>query len=135
MPWLGKTGKMLYVFMADKFKQHNMNMSVEQFVILKLLYKEDGQQQNDLALVTERHKASLTRILDNMENKHLVTRIPDSNDKRVKRIYLTKHGRMYFESTLPVIHEAMKEIQKGLTENEITSLISILKKVQSNIDF
>ena len=135
LPWIGKTGKLLYAFMGDKFREHNLDLSVEQMVILKILHEEDGRPQNDMAIVTERHKATLTRLLDNMEKKHLVARIPDQEDKRVKRVYLTKHGRQYFQSVIPVFSEAAKEVQKGLTKTEITSLISILKKVQDNINF
>ena len=93
MPWLGKTGKMVYVFMADQLKQHGLNMSMEQAIILKILHEEDGQPQNDMAIVTNRHKATLTRVLDTMEKNHLVVRIADKEDKRVKRVYITKHGR------------------------------------------
>lgn len=135
MPWLGKTGKMMYAFMADKLKQHGLNMSMEQAIILKILHEEDGQPQNNMALVTNRHKATLTRLLDNMEKNHLVVRIPDKEDKRVKRVHLTKHGRKHFESMMPVFADAAKEVQKGLTKTEIRSLISILKKVQGNISF
>ena len=134
MPWLGKTGKMMSIFMADKFKQHGLDLSVEQFVILKILHEENGLPQNDMALVTERHKASLTRLLDNMEKKHLVVRTPDPHDGRVKRVYLTKHGRGCFKSTLPVLKEATGELQKGLTKTEVKTLISILKKVLGNMN-
>jgi DNA-binding MarR family transcriptional regulator len=133
MPWLGKTGKMMFLFMANKLKQHGLNMSMEQAIILKILHHEDGQTQNDMAHVTNRHKATLTRLLDTMEKNHLVVRIPDPNDKRVKRIYLTKHGRQYYEAMTPAFKEASQELQMGLTQTEISTLISILKKVQSNI--
>ena len=133
--WLGKTGKMVHIFVADKLKQHGLHMSMEQAIILKILYTEDGLPQNDMAIVTNRHKATLTRVLDTMEKNHLVVRIPDNEDKRVKRVYLTKHGRQRLEDMKPVMMEASKEIQKGLTKTEIKTLISILKKVQDNINF
>ena len=135
LPWLGKTGKMSHLFMADKMKQHGMNMSMEQAIILKILHDEDGRPQNDMAIVTNRHKATLTRVLDTMEKNHLVVRIPDKEDKRVKRVHLTKHGRQQMENMIPVFFEAAKEIQKGLTKTEIKTLISLLKKVQGNINF
>ena len=134
MPWLGKTGKMVHIFMADKLKQHGLNMSMEQAIILKILHEEDGLPQNDMAIVTNRHKATLTRVLDTMEKNHLVVRIPDKEDKRVKRVYLTKHGRQHLEDMRPVFIEAADEVQKGLTQTEIKTLISLLKKVQGNIN-
>lgn len=135
LPWVGKTGKMLHIFMGDKLKQQGLNISMEQAIILKILHEEDGRPQNDMALVTNRHKATLTRLLDTMEKNHLVVRIPDKEDKRVKRIYLTKLGRQYFTAMGKVFEEAANEVQKGLTKTEIKTLISILKKVQGNIKF
>ena len=123
----------MFVFMADKFRQRGLNVSMEQLIILKILHEEDGRPQCDMALVTERHKASLTRLIDTMEKKNLVARIPDKDDKRVNRIFLTKHGRKFFTSLLPVMKEAMDDLQKGLTEKEMTDLITILKKVQANM--
>ena len=133
LPWIGKTGKMFLVFMVDKFRHHGLDMSVEQMIILKILHEEDGRPQNDMAMVTNRHKASLTRLIDNMEKKNLVARLPDKDDKRVNRIFLTTHGRKFFQSTMPILKEAVTELQENLSEREITDLINILKKVQANM--
>ena len=133
VPWIGKTGKMMFVFMVDKFRQHGLDMSIEQMIILRLLHEEDGRPQHDMAMVTNRHKASLARLIDNLEKKNLVARLPDNEDKRVNRIFLTTQGRKFFQSTLPIMKEAMLELQQGLTETEITNLIDTLKKVQANM--
>jgi len=135
LPWVGKTGKMLHLFMADKLKQHGFNMTMEQAIILKILKDNDGRAQNDMAIVTNRHKATLTRLLDTMEKNHLVVRITDQNDKRMKRVYLTKHGKSRLVEMMPAFEEAANEVQKELTKNEIKTLIKLLKKVQGNIHF
>lgn len=133
LPWVGKTAKMMTIFITDKFKQHGLDLTLEQMIILKILQDKDGCPQNDLALVTERHKASLTRLLATMEKKNLVARIPDKSDKRVNRVYLTKTGHQYFQSTVPIMLETMKEIQEGLNEEEIRITIGALQKIQNNI--
>ena len=133
LPWVGKTAKMMAIFITDKFKQHGLDLTLEQMIILKILQDKDGCPQNDLALVTERHKASLTRLLATMEKKNLVARIPDKSDKRVNRVYLTKTGHQYFQSTVPIMLETMKEIQEGLNEEEIRITIGALQKIQNNI--
>lgn len=134
LPWLGKTGKMLHVFMVEKFQQHQLNLTFEQFIILRVLHEADGRPQRDLALVTRRHKASLTRIIGTLERKNLVARIPDPADARVNRIYLTTRGRKFYQSTLPALSEAVEEIQQSLSQNEIDGLIAILQKIQTNIE-
>jgi DNA-binding MarR family transcriptional regulator len=133
MPWIGRTGKLMSIFVVDKFKKYNLNLTIEQWILLKYLHHEDGLMQNDLAEITNRNKTSLTRLIHTMEKHRLVARISDSVDKRVNRIFLTKNGKKIFKSTFPIIEEAKRELEFGLTDKEIKSLIKILKKVQGNI--
>lgn len=132
-PWLGKTAKMMSSFMEDKFKQHQLNLTGKQWIVLKKLHEKDGVAQNDLALVTERNKASLARLINTMEKKNLVARIPCIVDKRVNKICLTKNGRNVFAATVDVVKEINEEMKAGISESEEASLIKILKKVQQNI--
>lgn len=133
IPWLGKTGIMIRLFFSDKFKKQNIDMTTEQWLILRHLEEEDGRIQNDLAFITQRNKASLARLVSTMEKKNLVARIPSIEDKRANKVCLTKHGKKVFLTTLPIIHEAIKELQIGIEEHEIKNVISILQKVQQNI--
>ena len=133
LPWIGKTGKMLHVFMNEKFKDHDINLTLEQFIILRVLNKKDGLPQQDLAFITQRHKATLTRVLGSMEKKNLIARIPDPGDRRVNKIYLTTHGQKFYSSTLPALKEAIVQVQQSLSQNEIDFVISIMKKVQKDL--
>ncbi len=133
MPWIGKTGKWMTNFITDKFKQAGLSLTIEQWVMLKVLYKEDGLIQNDLAEKTLRDKTSLTRLVHTMEKYHLIARLQDTKDKRVNRIFLTKHGNEVFESTFSIMEEVLIHLQKGMTKMEIETLISLLQKVQNNI--
>lgn len=133
MPWIGKTGKMMAAYAIDKFKQHKLNLTIEQWVTLKMLYQEDGRIQNDLALITNRNKTSLTRLINTMEKNNLVARIADKVDKRANRIYLTRNGKKVFASTMKIMEECITELEEGLSDQEIQTLIKILKKVQNNI--
>lgn len=133
MPWLGKTAKMLSIYMKIHFSHHGFDLTKEQFVLLAHLYHQDGLMQKDLAFITERNKGSLARLVSTAEKKNLVARIPSTEDKRVNRIYLTKHGRCVFEKLKPVIEECEQKLQKGLTKKEIKMTIAVLQKIQKNI--
>jgi len=97
MPWIGKTGKWMTNFIAEKFKKYQLNLTIEQWVVLKVLHNEDGLKQNDLAYITSRNKTSLTRLVQTMEKYHLIARLQDTEDKRINRIFLTKHGSEYLQ--------------------------------------
>lgn len=133
MPHLGRVFKMTGIYMAEKFAQVQIDLTREQFILLLKLHEKDGQTQNDLAFITERNKASLTRLINTLENKNLVARIPSKEDKRVNRIYLTKKGRKIFKTTTPTITEMINEVQNGLTKKEIETTIKVMHKVLNNI--
>ena len=133
LPWIGKTAKMMAVFIGDRLKRKGMDLSLQQMIILKILNEEDGRPQQDLAIVTERHKASLARLLSTLEKKQLVIRVPDQVDKRINRVYLTEQGRQQLQSTYPVMREVMKDMEKGLDKSALQTTIQTLQKIQSNL--
>lgn len=133
LPWIGKTAKMMAIFIGDRLKRKGMNLSLQQMIILKILSEEDGRPQQDLAIVTERHKASLARLLSTLEKKQLVTRVPDQVDKRINRVYLTEQGKQQLQSTYPVMQEVMKDMEKDLDKSALQITIQTLQKIQSNL--
>ncbi|MEL6718671.1 MAG: MarR family transcriptional regulator [Bacteroidota bacterium] len=134
LPHIAKIAKAIHFYLSDKLKQHRFDLTKTQWVLLKFLHEEDGQKQNDLALITDRNKTSLTRLIHTMERKNLVTRVSDEQDKRINRIYLTKKGKGVYQDTLPVIYNSLTKIQSGLSEGEIGQLNGLLKKLYSSIE-
>lgn len=132
-PWMGRTMKLMDLYFHDTFKKHKFDLSKNQWIILKVLSKEDGKAQNDLAFITNRDKTSLTRLISSMEKKNLVARIPSKTDKRVNHIYLTKYGKNVLENTIPIVKKLIDEMQEPLTDKEVANTIAILKRVQENI--
>ena len=120
-------------FIADNLRDHNIDLTKTQMLLLFRLEMADGQPQHNLAFITNRDKASLARLLTTMENKNLVARIPSKEDGRVNLIYITKHGEEVLAKCKPILKQMMEEIQQDLSQEEIETVINVLKKVQSNI--
>ena len=133
LPRLGKTSKMLRMYMKINFSDHGFDLTHEQFILIAHLYHGDGIKQKDLAFITERNKGSLARLVSTAEKKNLVARIPSTEDKRVNKIYLTKQGRCVFEKLKPVLDECETKLKMGLTKTEIKTMVIVLEKIQKNI--
>lgn len=133
LPIIGRTAKLQRMYIGEVLKINNFDLTFEQWVLLLKVNQRDGLNQNELAFITDRNKASLTRIINKLEKKHLVARIPSSDDKRVNNIFLTTNGRNYFEKTLPIIKKAVKCIHENISEEEQHLVFSILQKLQDNI--
>jgi DNA-binding MarR family transcriptional regulator len=132
-PWIGKTEKMMGMFMRDAFAKAGVEITKEQFIVLAKLEQQDGIMQKDLAYITERNKGSLARLVNTMEKKNYVARIPSEVDKRINCIHLTRHGREVFEKVQPIVWDCINQMQKGLSEEEIRKAIHIIKRLQQNI--
>ncbi len=134
LPWLGRTSKVLDYFIADYFEERGLKLTKVQVICLFRLKRFNGVTQNNLADITNRDKASLTRLLTTMEKKNLVARIPCKTDKRINEIHITKNGEEVLKRVFPILKEVMKEVQKGISSSEIKTVINVLKKVNKNIN-
>lgn len=133
-PWIGKTFKMMNMFISDVFQKNNINVTKEQWIVLKVLNEDkDGIVQNELAFITERNKASLTRLINVMEKNNLVARIPSKEDSRKNFIYITKNGKQLFLKMKPIMLQRIESFQVGITEEEKETFIKVMTKIQNNI--
>lgn len=132
-PWLGKTMKMIDNQIQDLFYEQNISLTKTQWILLKKLHEKDGVPQQELAFLTGRDKTSLTRLVNTMEKKNLVARIPSKLDKRINHIFLTKNGESLFKESLPIIEKFITALQENISEEEINSTIAVIKKVQENL--
>ncbi len=134
LPWLGKINKEFSFLVQTTFEKNNIDLTRHQWIVLKKLNENNGQAQNDLALITDRDKTSLTRLINTMERKDLVKRVPDSLDKRINNIYITTKGEVILNTSIPIMKDLIADMQYGLMDTELKSTISILKKVKQNLE-
>jgi len=133
LPWLGRTMKCIERFISDRLNEEGVPLTRVQLLLLLKLHEQDGQSQHSLAYITNRDKASLGRLINTLENKNLVARIPSKTDGRINHVYLTKHGKELFLQTVPVLEKILIEIQKDLSPDEIKQTIINLKRIQNTI--
>lgn len=134
LPYLGKTAKFAGFYFVDTFLEYGIDLSKEQWLVLKMLHHQDGQTQNNLAFITNRSKASLTRLINTMEKKDLVFRVLSKKDKRINHINLSELGKQIFSSSLPVLKKIIDELQKNINEEDLTKTIQVLNQIQNNIN-
>jgi len=133
-PWIGKTSKMMNVYISDVFHQNNISISKQQWIVLKILFENpEGIIQNKLAFITDRNKASLTRLINGMEKNKLVSRIQSKEDSRKNIVYNTKNGNELFLKTKPLMLDSISKVEAGISKNEMNHFIQIMSKIQKNL--
>ena len=134
IPWIGKTAKFMDYYISDVMKSHGVDISKEQFIVLKHLHEQDGRKQNDLAFITNRSKTALTRLIQTMEKKGFVKRCVSPEDMRINNVFLTANGKNVWETSLPYFKEIIKELQQDIPEKDLEVAQAVLKKIQENIN-
>lgn len=114
--------------------QHKQRLTGQQRV-LAILNLEDNLSQSYLQEVLDLRPSSLAELLKKLEDKELISRKEDANDKRIKRITLTDSGRKEVKDN--AVGEASITTEgffAGLSESEQQSLHDTLEKVASGWD-
>ena len=133
LSWVGKIHYDFGFIVQSAFKKHGLNLTKEEWSVLKRLNVNDGQTLNEMAFITHRDKVSMMRVVNTMVKKNFIYRRPDEVDKRINRIFLTGYGKSVIRKVLPIMYELIPEVQDSLTQEERTILIAALKKVKARM--
>ena len=101
--------------------------------ILYVLWNHDFISIQELAKGTGLANTTLTSMLDRMEQKQLIRRTPDSNDRRKYLIALTPKARSLEKKYRTVTDQMTELTYQGFTVNEITQLEEYLERVLDNV--
>ena len=87
--------------------------------LLMYVYFHDGRKQAEIAKGLCVKPASLTVMLQRMEQAGLVNRKSDEQDQRVQRVYITELGRETSKKTVELFQKAVKGFFEGVSEEEL----------------
>ena len=124
--------------MTEKFVQNvydsGLNISMDQWMILGPIWQLESPSQKDLGEICLRDKPTITRIIDSLEDKSLVVRVPDQIDHRIKRVILTNAGKQLFYDVLPIMEKTREEVRGDIPEEEIKIFKNVLSKIIKNLN-
>ena len=130
---LERTVRLIRAFGQRQLDLHQTGITVDQWVLLKIIDDRKQISQVELAQVSHKDTASITRILDLLQKKGLIQRIDDDYDRRKYMISLTAEGIDFVARALPFVNQIRDQITRGLSREEIQSLKGILEKIRQNL--
>lgn len=130
----GRTSRSIIKRLTKKFSNSGFDVSYEQWSILVHLYRKDGQTQQELSNIAVKDKAAITRILNVLEKKNLVLRVPDRNDKRSKLVYLTNKAKEFKTELIAIVEELLEEAEQDISSEEINQCKTTLNKIFLNFE-
>lgn len=77
---------------------------------------------------------TMTSLLDTLERRGLVRRVPHPSDRRKLLIDITDEARPILDRMLPRVHGASRDAFAVLSDVECETLVGLLERVQAQLD-
>jgi DNA-binding MarR family transcriptional regulator len=107
----------------------DQELSFSQWHTLVALHDGRISTAGDLARNICHDAGSLTRLIDQMEKRGLVTRQRSESDRRVVTLTLTQRGRALVEALAPQVMNFWNKLLSGFSHQEIDTLIALLTRL------
>lgn len=109
----------------------DMRLTNEQFGLLYALSREDEEViQQKMAEKLGKDKSAVLRIIDTLESKELVRRIPSQNDRRKNQLFVIKKGESVIKRFLEAEVSFSKEVLDGLSEDQVNNFFLVLNHIR-----
>jgi DNA-binding MarR family transcriptional regulator len=131
---VSKTILSLKTFLRNKIKSSNLDLTFEMLQVLKCLWDKEYTNQQEIANITLKDKASLTYLIDNLSKRNLVVRTEDKSDRRNKLISLTKEGIALKKVIEPWLDEMYSQAGKDISSELLSGGTALFKKINTNLD-
>ena len=115
------------------FASKGIEITTEQWSVLACLWKKDKVTQQDLCDLTSKDKPSMTRLIDKLEMRNLVTRVSDHNDRRTNLIHLTDAGNELQLKATEIVQEIAEKTLNHISGEELNTIRTVLKKIMNNL--
>jgi len=95
---------------TQAYKKHlePLGLTYPQFLVMLLLWQQEGRSVNELGYPLHLDSGTLTPLLKRMEKAGFLRRGRDLSDERVTRIWLTEHGRSLQTSACAIPHAMLE---------------------------
>ncbi|MEZ4773245.1 MAG: MarR family transcriptional regulator [Bacteroidia bacterium] len=117
---------------SDRFEREEVPITIHHHYLMNVLSSREEMIQSELASLMERDKSAVLRHIDQLEQMQLITREPNTIDRRKKHLVLTPKGQQLLEHTRRLIHETLDEMLTGVPKEDVEKFREVLIHLQGN---
>jgi DNA-binding MarR family transcriptional regulator len=108
-------------------------LTLEQLNLLKNMSRERGMSQRSLGELVNKTPANITRILDRLEAKSLITRHISPEDRRTFHVFLTEEGLTVLDQAIGILESFSTKLTAGIGQEEQRATCATLDKIARNL--
>jgi DNA-binding MarR family transcriptional regulator len=118
--------------LQKKLNEKGIDLTVDQWVLIDHISRDEGVSQNALAEVTYKDPPTVTRIIDLLEKKGFVERRMATGDRRKFNIFMTDKGLQIRDEAFPVVAEIRRKGWGELNEADYQQFVHIMDSIYNN---
>ena len=123
---------MLKQTLKASLKEANFDITTEEFVLLMLI-SEEGIEQIELQQKLYKDKTNITRLLDRLVAKDLVTRQPSHVSRRQQIVNLTDAGQSMQVELAQLLQQFSKQALKNIEPKDQQLTVKNLQQFMKNL--
>jgi DNA-binding MarR family transcriptional regulator len=128
-----RTADVLMLALMDVLKPHML--SATQYNVLRILRgaAQDGASCKDIGSRLVARDPDITRLMDRLEQRGLVTRDRAKEDRRVVTHHLTEAGLELVNELDRPVEELHRKLMKHMKAERLRELVALLEEVRSEL--
>lgn len=132
---LGLMGEIFHytrLYLDKKFS--DMGLSRPEWLLLAMLrLHPDGVSQSEARKYIGIEKSYFTKILNRLEEKLLIVREVDSNNRRNRIISVNPHSKKKLKTIFQLLETYTDDVQVSLSDQEVNRLYKSLLKIRDGV--
>lgn len=118
------------IFLKHKLEPYNITAG--EYPIIMMLYKEDKKTQQEIAKSFYMTEGTIARTVRNLEDKKIIQRQTDENNRRRNFVYLTTEGKEIASLIADLEKQWEEEVCKFQNTKEMDEFKEILYEITMN---
>lgn len=124
---IGTAYQILLSKLSIALSDAGLDITTAEYMVLRVLYDEEGLQQCEIADVIGRDKAGVSRCVAAMEKKGLVR--TESVSHKCLRVYLSEKGRSIEAAVKSVASERHHALEKLVDDRDMEIFVKVLRTI------
>lgn len=131
MFYLHDVAHLLRIAVDKRARMHDMTRA--QWLILLRLHRQPGMSQKELAELLEVEPITVARLVDRLEQRQMVERRADPNDRRIWRLHLLPAAAPLISEIEAERDEIARMVHHGIDDDAMGLVVDTLKKMKATL--
>jgi MarR family multiple antibiotic resistance transcriptional regulator len=119
-------------FLGDQ-EVASLEITAAQFAILKNVLKGAAQSACELCKFMDYDRGAMSRMIDRLETKRLIRRVPLAHTRRSVALEVTDAGKAAFPKMEACLDRVVNRLLNGVTKTQVREVEKVLRRMLANV--